>query len=116
VLLLLIGTMLSLLGDLIGAATENPDATVPLMLLPTITLGLMSVGLQPADRFPDWIQGFVRNQPISQFIYAMRALAGDSTTAAGAVTWAVLAPALVWLAGLTAVLLALHAAVAARRR
>lgn len=116
VLLLLIGTMLSLLGDLIGAATENPDATVPLMLLPTITFGLMSVGLQPADRFPEWIQGFVRDQPVSRFIVAMRALAGDSTPAAGAATWAVLGPAVVWLVGLTALLLTLHRAVAARRR
>jgi ABC-2 type transport system permease protein len=115
-LLMLIGAMWSLLGDLIGAATENPDATMPLMLLPSIIFGLLSVGLQPAERFPEWIAPFVRNQPVSQFVYAMRALAGDSTAAAGTVTWPVIAPALVWLAALTALLLALHRVVAARRR
>lgn len=115
-LVLAIGAMLSLLGDLIGAATENPEATVPLMLLPIIVFGQVSVGLQPAERFPEWIQAFVRNQPISQFVYALRALAGDSTPAAGEVSWAVVGPALVWLVALSAVLLPLHALVASRRR
>lgn len=116
VLVLLIGAMLSLLGDLIGAAMENPDATMPLMLLPTIVFGQLSVGLQPPDRFPEWIQPFIRNQPISQFVYSMRALAGDSTPAAGAVSWSVIAPTILWLAGLTAVLMPLHVLVARRRR
>lgn len=114
-LVLLIGAVLSLLGDLIGAATANPEATVPLMLLPIIVFGQVSVGLQPVERFPEWIHAFVRNQPISQFIYALRALAGDSSTAAGEVTWSVIGPALAWLVGLTAVLISLHALVAARR-
>jgi ABC-2 type transport system permease protein len=115
-LVLFIGAMLSLLGDLIGAATENPEATMPLMLLPIIVFGQVSVGLQPVERFPEWIQAFVRNQPISQFVYALRALAGDSTPAAGAVTWSVVGPAVAWVVGLIVVLLPLHALVAARRR
>ena len=41
VLVLLIGAALSLLGDLIGAATENPEATAPLMLLPQLIFGLL---------------------------------------------------------------------------
>lgn len=115
-LVLLIGAVLSLLGDLIGAATENPDATIPLMLLPIIVFGQVSVGLQPVERFPDWIQSFVRNQPISQFVYALRALAGDSTAAAGEVTWSVVGPALTWLVGLIVILIPLHALVASRRK
>ena len=78
VLVLLIGAALSFLGDLIGAATENPEATAPLMLLPQLILGFLSVGVQPVERFPSWIQPFVRNQPASQEVYALRALAGDS--------------------------------------
>ena len=35
-------------------------------------------------------RGFVRDQPVSQFVYALRALAGDSTPAAAAVTWPVI--------------------------
>ena len=81
-LVLLIGAALALIGDLIGIATQNPEATAPVMLVPQLTLGLASVGLQPVERFPDWIESFVRNQPLSQFVYALQALAGDSTSAA----------------------------------
>lgn len=116
VLVLLVGAALSLLGDLVGAANENPEATMPLMLPPQMIFGQLSVGLQPVDRFPGWIQSFVRDQPISQFVYALRVLAGDSTPAAGAVTWSVIAPALWWIFGLIAIAIPLHAAVAARRR
>ncbi len=114
-LALVIGAVLSLLSDLIGVASENPAATIPLMLLPQLVFGQLSVGLQPVQRFPDWIEPFVRNQPVSQFVYALRALAGDSTPAAGEVTWSVLAPTVAWLVLLTVVLIALHARVSARR-
>jgi ABC-2 type transport system permease protein len=114
-LALMIGAVLSLLGDLIGVASENPEATAPLMLLPILIFGQLSVGLQPVERFPDWIQPFVRNQPVSQFIYALRALAGDSTPAAGEVTWSVVGPTLAWLVALTAIMIPLHLSVAARR-
>ena len=115
VLALLIGASLALLGDLIGAATRNPEATAPLLLVPQVTLGLASVGLQPTERFPGWIQPFVRDQPLSQYLNALRALAGDSTAAAPPVTWSVIGPALLWLAGFIVVAIWLHLRVAARR-
>lgn len=115
-LLLLIGVALSLLGDWIGAATENPEATMPMMLLPQLIFGLLSVGIQPVERFPEWIRGFVRNQPISQFVYALRALAGDSTPGAGAVTWSTLGPTLLWVVAVIVALIPLHVAVSGRRR
>lgn len=115
-LVLLIGAMVSLLGDLVGAASQNPEATVPLLLLPQLIFGLLSVGLQPAERFPAWIQPLVRDQWVSQFIYALRALAGDSTAAAGEPTWSVIRPALAWIVVWTMVVIPLHARVAARRR
>ena len=93
VLMLLIGAALSLLGDLIGVTNENPEA----------------------ERFPDWIQPFVRNQPVSQFVYALRALAGDSASSPGTVTWSSVGPALAWIAGLIVVSVALHARLSARR-
>lgn len=99
VLVLAIGAALGLLGDLIGTATRNPEATAPLLLVPQVTLGLASVGLQPVERFPQWIQPFVRDQPLSQFLNALRALAGDTTPAAGPVTWSVIGPGLAWIAG-----------------
>ena len=115
-LALLIGAALALIGDLIGIATQNPEATAPLMLVPQLTLGLASVGLQPVERFPEWIQSFVRDQPLSQFVYALQALAGDTTSAAPAVTWSVIGPALAWVAGTIVVAVSLHAWVSARRR
>jgi ABC-2 type transport system permease protein len=115
-LVLLVGAMLSLLGDVVGAASQNPEATMPLLLIPQIIFGQLSVGLQPVERFPSWIRGFVRNQAVSQEVYALRALAGDSTPAAGAVSWSVIGPALFWAVGLIVVLLPLHALVAARQR
>lgn len=115
-LVLLIGAALSFIGDLIGTASENPEATTHLMMLPQLIFGLLSVGIQPAEQFPSWIQGFVRNQPISQFVYALRALAGDSTPGVGEVTWEVIGPAVIWVAALVAVVIPLHARVSARRR
>ncbi len=115
VLCLLIGVVLALMGDLIGAATRNPEATAPLLLVPQVTLGLASVGLQPVEQFPRWIQPFVRDQPLSQWLNALRALAGDSTDAAPAVSWSVIGPGLAWIAGGIVVFTWLHARVAARR-
>lgn len=115
-LVLMIGATLSFLGDLIGTASENPEATTHMMLLPQLIFGLLSVGVQPAERFPDWIQGFVRNQPISQFVYALRALAGDSLPGAGQVTWPVVGPTVIWLIALIVVLIPLNALVSRRRR
>lgn len=115
-LVLLIGIAISFVGDLIGVAQENPEATAPVLLVPQMIFGFLSVGLQPVELFPEWIQSFVRNQPVSQFVYAMRALAGDSTGAAGEVTWSVIGPALAWVAGFVLIAIPLHALVARRRR
>ena len=78
-MVLLIGFVVSLVGDLIGMVSTNPEATTHIILLPVLTLGMVSVGFQPAEQFPEWIQPFVRNQVHSQFVYALRALAGDGT-------------------------------------
>jgi ABC-2 type transport system permease protein len=115
-LVLLIGAVLALLGDLIGAANKNPEATTPLLLPPIFVLGLLSAGLEPVERFPSWIRGFVRDQPVSQYVYALRALAGDSTPAAGAVSWSVISPPLIWLAASAVIVLPLHVLVSTRRR
>lgn len=111
---LLIGAALALAGDLIGAWTKNPEATAPLLLVPQVTLGLASVGLQPVERFPGWIQPFVRDQPLSQYLNALRALAGDTTPAAPPVTWSVIGPALVWVGASFVIFTWLHARVARR--
>jgi ABC-2 type transport system permease protein len=115
-LVLLIGAVLSLLGDLIGTSSRSPEATTPVLLGPQLIFGLLSVGIQPVELFPRWVQPIVRNQPISQFVYALRALAGDTTPAAGYVTWAVMRPTFLWLVGLLVIMLPVSAVVLARRR
>lgn len=114
-LVMLIGMVLSLLGDLIGTYSKNPEATTPLLMGPQLIFGLLSAGIQPAERFPHWIQPVVRNQPVSQFVYALRALAGDTTPAAGSVTWSVMAPTFLWLLGLLVFLVPMSAVVLSRR-
>jgi ABC-2 type transport system permease protein len=114
-LVLLIGVVLSLLGDLIGTGLRNPEATIPLLMGPQLIFGLLSVGIQPADQFPHWIQPIVRDQPISQFVYALRALAGDTTDAVPAVSWSVLGPTLAWVLGLLVFLVGVSVVILGRR-
>ena len=84
-------------------------------MLPQLIFGLLSVGIQPAEQFPEWIQPIVRNQPISQFVYALRALAGDTTAAARSPTWSVMSPTIFWLLGALVILVPMSAVVMARR-
>lgn len=113
-LVLLTGVALAFLGDVIGTSSRNPVATTQWLLLPQLIFGLLSVGVQPAQRFPEWIQPVVRNQPISQIVYALHALAGDSGPEPPPVTWSAIGPALAWLA--SAIALTLPWAVVIYRR
>jgi ABC-2 type transport system permease protein len=63
-------------------------------MLPTLILGMMSSGFVPVSQFPEWIQPFVRNQPISQFVNVMRA------TDYNALTWEILQPTVWWCVGM----------------
>lgn len=100
---LLIALALCLGADLLGSLTKSPEATTQALILPQLILGMVSTGFAPADQFPAWIQGFARNQPISQFIYGLRALAGDPSGNAGVVGWSIFGPALAWTLGLAVV-------------
>lgn len=115
VFLLVIGVVLSFMSDLFGINSKNPEATTQLLLLPQLILGLISVGIQPVQHFPDWIQPLVRNQPISQFVYVLRALAGDETPGAGALTWSLVTPSLAWLVGVTVIVVPLSLVLLLRR-
>ena len=114
-LVLFAALALALFADAIGTSALNPGAAAQWIFLPQLILGLMSVGLQPADRYPEWIQPLVRDQPVSQLIYALQALAGDSIPHARAVTWSVTAPALAWLVAGIIVTLPLAVVVYRRR-
>jgi ABC-2 type transport system permease protein len=94
---LLTGLALSFIGDVIGTNSRNPAATTQWLLLPQMIFGYLSAGIQPVQRFPEWIQPIVRNQPVSQLVYALQALAGDSAPETAPVTWSVVGPALAWM-------------------
>ncbi|NMN96343.1 ABC transporter permease [Antrihabitans stalactiti] len=93
-----VGTVLALGADAIGTLTESPEAVSQAITLPYLILGMLSSGFTPVSEFPDWIEPFVRNQPISHFSYVLRDLS------AGGVSVEVLTPALAWLIGLAVVL------------
>jgi ABC-2 type transport system permease protein len=114
-LVIAIGAVLSYNADLLGTATKNPDAMLPLLTLPILIFGLLSVGLMPLRLFPLWVHPFVRNQPISQFVMALRALAGDTTKKVLPVSWPVMAPTLVWLVSIVVILIPTSIYVLSRR-
>ncbi|MEV6136937.1 ABC transporter permease [Nocardia sp. NPDC051990] len=96
---MLIGLTLCLGADLLGSVTKSPEATTQALILPQLILGMVSTGFAPAHQFPHWIQGFARNQPVSHYVYGLRALAGDPTGHAGVVGWSIFGPALTWTLG-----------------
>ncbi|MFC8531308.1 antibiotic transporter [Nocardia sp. NPDC057227] len=112
---LLIGVALCLGADVIGTASRSPEATAQALVLPPLIFGMLSTGLAPAAQFPGWVQPFVRNQPVSQWAAALRALAGDSLPNAGAVTWSLLAPPLAWALGIVALCIPLSVRLSRRR-
>ncbi|MFQ6398649.1 ABC transporter permease [Nocardia sp. KC 131] len=97
---LLIGIALTLGADVIGTVSQSPETVTQALLLPPLIFGMLSTGLAPATQFPQWVQPFVRNQPVSQFAIALRALAGDTKGNAGEATWALMGPPLLWAIGI----------------
>lgn len=97
---LCIGMAFTLAADVVGTASRSPESITQILGLPPLILGLLSTGLAPASQFPEWIQPFVRNQPVSQFAAVLRALAGDNGGGAPVLTLGLIAPALLWIAAI----------------
>ncbi|QIS05393.1 antibiotic transporter [Nocardia brasiliensis] len=112
---MLIGTALTLGADVIGTLSRSPEATTQALVLPPLIFGMLSTGLAPAHQFPSWVQPFVRNQPVSQFVIGLRALAGDTLGNAGQVSWALLGPSLAWTAAMLLVCIPLTIRLSAGR-
>ncbi|MVU80906.1 ABC transporter permease [Nocardia sp. ET3-3] len=100
---LCIGLAFTLAADVVGTAFRSPESITQILGLPPVILGMLSTGLAPVRQFPHWIQPFVRNQPVSQFATALRAFAGDTGGHCPALTPALLAPSLYWIAAIFAV-------------
>ncbi|GAB08123.1 ABC transporter [Gordonia amarae] len=92
---LVVGVVVSMLADGIGMVAGTPQATSQVIGLPLMILSMCSSGFIPPERFPEWIQPFVRNQPVSQITNALRAL--DEYD----LDWYHIGPAIWWCVGLT---------------
>lgn len=92
---LVVGIILAVGADAVGLLSGSPQATSQTMALPQLILGMVSTGFVPEQQFPEWIRPFARNQPISQFVGAMRGFNDDHAT------WAVIGPAIWWAIGLS---------------
>ncbi|MGV0642180.1 ABC transporter permease [Mycolicibacterium sp. XJ2546] len=88
---------LSLAADATGSLGWKMDSASQLLLVPQLLLVLLSTGLAPAAAFPDWLEPFVRHQPVSQITESLR---GFST---GDVVGSNLATSFAWCIGLVVV-------------
>ncbi|GAA3968900.1 ABC transporter permease [Gordonia caeni] len=90
---------LSMLTDAAGTGARDAVGVAHVLMIPQLILTMASTGLVPAAAFPEWVQPFVRNQPMSILADTMRALSDGSTAQWTAAEWT--AP-LAWLLGLLA--------------
>lgn len=77
-----------------GASIGRDGGSSQVLLVPQMLLVMLSTGMAPAESFPDWLQGFVRYQPVSQVTETLRGLA------AGHVATGSLMSSLAWCLGL----------------
>jgi ABC-2 type transport system permease protein len=97
VVALLLTLALSLGADATGSVGWKLDAASQLLLIPQLLLVLLSTGMAPAEAFPDWLEPFVRYQPVSQVTETLRGFAS------GHVVGSNLATSLAWCVGLLVV-------------
>ncbi|MEM8925709.1 MAG: ABC transporter permease [Actinomycetota bacterium] len=109
--LLAIGFALALAQafGLLGQIASSPSAAVSLASVPYLPLLMLSSGFVPVEDFPDWLEWFVRWQPVTAVIDALRALAGNGDVGE------TLPLAVTWVVGLTIVFGALGALAFNRR-
>jgi ABC-2 type transport system permease protein len=94
---LLFTLALSLGADATGCLGWKLDAASQLLLVPQLLLVLLSTGMAPADAFPDWLEPFVRQQPVSQVTETLRGFADGHLVGSN------LAASLAWCVGLLVV-------------
>jgi ABC-2 type transport system permease protein len=72
-LLLCLGVALG--ADALGSRASSAQGTSHLLFVPQLLLFMLSTGIAPESAFPDWLQPYVRNQPVSQVAETLRGLA-----------------------------------------
>lgn len=86
---------LSMMADALGSVATHAESVGQMLMIPQLLLVMCSTGLVPANAFPGWIEPVVRNQPVSVFAEAMRALSTGADVQTG--------PVVGWSVGLLAV-------------
>jgi ABC-2 type transport system permease protein len=97
VVVLMLTLAVSLGADAIGSRVGRVETSSQLLLVPQLLLVLLSTGMAPADSFPNWLQPFVRYQPVSLVTETLRGFA------TGHVVGSSLAASLAWCSGLLVV-------------
>jgi ABC-2 type transport system permease protein len=64
----------------IGLRAKSPEAATSTLFLPYLPLLMLSTAFVPLEGFPGWIQPFVRWQPVSLTVDALRALSAGGPT------------------------------------
>ena len=95
------------------------ESQVDGMFADCLMTGSSAIASQPlndssAKRFNELPSYELRDQPLSQYLNALRALAGDTTPAAPPVSWSVIGPALAWVGAAFVLFTWMHARVARR--
>jgi ABC-2 type transport system permease protein len=76
ILLTLFFTTVAVMGyALLALGLKKPDLVQSLVIVPYAPFLLLSSGFSPAENFPNWLQPFIRVQPVSHVAAALRALA-----------------------------------------
>lgn len=101
ILVLAFTLALSLGADAAGtgmaaSAIGRNRSSSQLLLVPQMLLVMMSTGMAPAEAFPDWLQPFVRYQPVSQLTETLRGFASGHVVPSNVLT------SLAWCFGLLA--------------
>ncbi len=89
---------LSLGADATGVKAGRTEVAGQLLMVPQMLLVLLSTGVAPLASFPQWLQPFVRYQPVSQVTETLRGFTCGRIDAANLIT------SLTWCTGLFVVL------------
>jgi ABC-2 type transport system permease protein len=71
---LLLCMAVALGADAVGSSSRSMSGVSYLLFVGSLLLFMLSTGIAPESTFPDWLQPWVRNQPVSQIAETLRGL------------------------------------------
>jgi ABC-2 type transport system permease protein len=91
---LLLCLAVALGADALGSSSRSVHGVSYILFVGSLLLFMLSTGIAPASTFPDWLQPWVRNQPVSQVAETLRGLGN------GEIAFGNLASSLAWCIGM----------------